>query len=308
MTARPYAARPYAARRYAAPFAAALVAALALTACGAGKRPGTPLATESPSALASTPAAVTTTSPPPAPPATMRATVYWLGGTAARPVLYRETRIVARSTAVVRSAVEAMLRLTPLDPDYRSSWPRATTVNGVSVAGAVATVDLSGNARNVTATAATEQASLQQLVHTVNAAAPSITSVRLRFDGFPKANLWGHVPTTGPVARGAQEDTLAPVWVTGPAAGADVGRTFAVTGVATVFEATVTWAVTRPGATTPLAHGFVTASRGAPDRGDFTVNVTLPATVHGDVVFTAWESSADDGSAQFPDSKTYRVA
>jgi hypothetical protein len=293
MTARPY---------------AAALAALALTACGSGRSPAAPLATEAPSASASTPAAVTTTSPPPAPAATMTATVYWLGDTTSQPLLYRETRTVVRSTAVVRSAVEAMLHLAPLDTDYRTFWPRATTVRGVSVAGAVATVDLSGNARNVTASTATERASLQQLVHTVTAAAPSITAVQLRFDGAPKPTLWGHVSTTGPISRRAQVDTLGPVWVLEPAPGAKVGSTFTVKGEATVFEATVNWAVTRPGSTTQLAHGFVTASKGAPDRGTFTVAVTLPATVHGDVVFTAWESSAEDGSVLFPDSKTYRVA
>lgn len=293
------------------PFAAAVASALALAACGSsGGRPAAdPVVTDAPTATASTPAATPTTAPPQVPAATMRTTVYWLlGDGSSRPVLYRETRTVARSTAVVRSAVEAMLHLAPLDADYRSLWPRATTLRGVSVAGPVATVDLSGNARTVTATADEERASLQQLVHTVTAAAPAITSVRLRFDGAQKATLWGHVSTTGPIARRAQEDTLGPVWVLDPAPGANVGRTFTVKGAATVFEATVSWAVTRPGSTTQLAHGFATATKGAPDRGDFTVNVTLPATVHGDVVLTAWESSAEDGSALFPDSKTYRVA
>jgi hypothetical protein len=171
------------------------------------------------------------------------------------------------------------------------------------------TVDLSGAARGVTgASKATERASLQQLVHTVTAAAPSVAAVRLRFDGATKPTLWGSVDTTGAISRGPQQDTLAPVWVIEPAGAARVARTFTVKGTATVFEATVSWAVTRPGGTTQLAHGFVTASQGAPGRGSYTVAVTLPAGTTGTVVFTAWESSAKDGSVTHADSKTYTVS
>jgi hypothetical protein len=238
----------------------------------------------------------------------MRVPVYYLGGGTPRTVLYREFRSVPRSAGVVKAAVEAMLHLAPQDTDYRSVWPVSTQVRGISVSGNVATVDLSANARTASAGASVEQASLQQLVHTVTAAAPSITGVRLRFDGQTKETLWGHVDTRGTLTRRASTDTLAPIWVVEPAHLSRVGRTFTVKGTATVFEATVQWKVTRPGSDAVLKSGFVTATKGAPERGDFTVSVTLPAGTTGDVVFTAWESSAQDGSVLWPDSKTYRVA
>jgi hypothetical protein len=238
----------------------------------------------------------------------MRSAVYYLGGTTDRPRLFREFRAVPRSTAVVRAAVDAMLHLAPADKDYYSLWPSATTVLGVSTSGAVATVDLSGNARSVTAGTAGERASLQQLVYTVTAAAPAITSVRVRFDGAIKPDLWGHVSTTGALSRASSSTTVSPVWVLAPTEGGHVTRTFTVTGTASVFEATVSWAVTRAGTSTQLAHGFTNASNGAPARGDFSARVTLPAGTTGDVVFTAWESSAEDGRVTFPDSKTYRVS
>jgi spore germination protein GerM len=290
---------------------ATAVALAALAACERSANPSVEAAATTAPPVTSSPA---TSSSPTAnasasatPTGSMRVAVYYLGGTR-RPVLYREFRTVPRSAGVVRAAVDAMLHLRPSDTDYRSVWPAATQVRGISVSGNVATVDLSGNARTASAGGEVERASLQQLVHTVTAAAPSITGVRLRFDGQTKETLWGHVDTRGTLTRGAQVDTLAPIWVVEPAHQARVGRTFTVKGVATVFEATVSWSVTRPGSTTKLASGFVNASIGAPGRGDFTVNVTLPAGTTGDVVFTAWESSAQDGSVQWPDSKTYRVA
>ena len=290
-----------------------LATAVVLAALAACSRDGSPSVRESATngPATSSPTATATTAPTtgtsPTPTGTMRVAVYYLGGSN-RPVLFREFRSVPRSTAVVRSAVDAMLHLAPLDTDYRSVWPYSTRVLGVSVAGSVATVDLSGDARSASAGADVERASLQQLVHTVTAAAPSITGVRLHFDGQTKESLWGHVDTRGTLTRGAQNETLAPIWVIEPGHHATVARTFTVKGTATVFEATVSWSVTRPGSTAKLASGFVTASKGAPERGDFTVNVTLPAGTTGDVVFTAWESSAMDGSVTHADTKTYRVA
>lgn len=273
---------------------------LALAACTRS----TPNAAVSPTASPTTQAPSVSPTSSPAASGSIRVPVYYLGGTS-RPVLYREFRSVPRTSAVVRAAVDAMLHLTPLDADYRSYWPTAATVRGVSLSGATATVDLSANARQVTTSTANEKQSLQQLVHTVTAAAPKVTSVRLLFDGATQPTLWGHVSTTDPISRAPQADTLAPVWVLEPALSVPVSRTFTVTGTASVFEATVSWSVTRGDAT--LAHGAVTASIGAPGRGDYTVRVTLPAGTTGDVVFTAWEESAEDGSVTFPDSKTYRV-
>lgn len=283
----------------------------ALTACSDGASPSVaPTTTTEPQATSTSTATsgpTATASASASPAGTMRVPVYYLGAGSPRTVLYREFRSVPRSSAVVRAAVDAMLHLAAQDTDYRSVWPPATQVRGISVSGGVATVDLTADARTASAGAAVEQASLQQLVHTVTATAPSITGVRLRFDGQTKETLWGHVDTRGTLTRASSVDTIAPIWVTDPGHQSRVARTFTVKGTATVFEATVSWSVTRPGGAR-LASGFVTASSGAPDRGDFTVAVTLPAGTTGDVVFTAWESSAQDGSVLWPDSKTYRVS
>lgn len=294
---------------------AAVAALFALTACAEdAATPNAGPSSAAPTATSSAPAATTSASTSPSPSASattaqkMRVPVYYLGGTEDRPVLFREFRSVPKSAGVVRAAVDAMLHLAPQDTDYYSAWPKATTIKGITTNAGVATVDLSANARSVTTSKAKEQASVQQLVHTVTAAAPSITSVRLRFDGATAPTLWGKVDVSGTLKRAASMNTLAPIWVITPALNATVGREFTVKGTATVFEATVSWAVTKPNSSQQVASGFVTASKGAPDRGDFTITVELPSAVTGPIVFTAWESSAEDGRVTHPDSKTYKVS
>jgi hypothetical protein len=299
---------------------AAVLSTVALAAC-AGDPPasapqaGTSATTAPPSATTtpgSTATATASARTSPSPGGAMRVAVYYLGETKVGPRLYREFRTVPQSAGVVRAAVDTMLHLAPLDPDYKSVWPKAATVRGVGISGSVATVDLSANARTASAGSEAERLSLQQLVHTVTAAAPAVKSVQVKFDGAVKDSLWGHVSTKAPIGRSESTSTLGPVWVIEPGSGTKVARTFTASGVATVFEATVSWSVTpvcaAGAACKPIKGGFVNASIGAPGRGTWKVTVTLPATTTGDVVFTAWESSAEDGSVTFPDSKRVRIA
>jgi hypothetical protein len=84
-----------------------------------------------------------------------------------------------------------------------------------------------------------------------------------------------------------------PILVEDPAAGADVPASFAVSGTASVFEATLVVQLVRDGET--LDKQTVTASAGAPARGMFS------ATLHGspgDATIRAFTPSAADGSPQ----------
>ena len=108
--------------------------------------------------------------------------------------LVREFRALPKSTAVVRTAVDAMLHLKPLDPDYSSLWPAATQIRGITLAGDLATVDLSADAGKGVAGADGEGRSLDQLVYTVTAAAPAVKRVQLLIEG-KKPSRCGGTPT-----------------------------------------------------------------------------------------------------------------
>jgi hypothetical protein len=232
--------------------------------------------------------------------------VYYLTDDADQgPVLTREFRRLPKTTGVVRAAVDAMLHLEPLDPDYTSVWPTAATVRGVSISGDTATVDLSADATLRTGSGF-ESASVQQLVWTVTAAAPKITRVRLLVGGKPMES--GHSDWSAPQRREPAHEVLAPVQISSPNHGSSVERSLTISGEATVFEATVSWSVVDLETKKVYAKGFETATEGGPGRGTWKVTTTLPAAAAGrHVQVRAWESSAKDGSVTNLDTKDVQV-
>ena len=269
----------------------------------AAARPTSPAsADETPSPTASP------SPPPPSPSASPTATgtsaraVYYLADTGfGGPRLYREFHARPTTTAVVRDAVTAMLTEQPTDPDYSSLWPKGSAVRGVRLSGATAFVDLSAQAGTANAGAAAEEASVQQLVYTVTAAAPFVKSVQILIEGKTVNELWGHVDTSKPIARRMGAEVLGPVWITRPASGS-VKRGGEFGGEATVFEATVSWELLQGGKV--VKKGFTNADMGAPARGPWNDIADVPP---GDYVLRAFESSAKDGQPTFIDDKPLRV-
>ena len=254
----------------------------------------------SPPPAPATPPAPVTSRPTSAPVAATTRYVYWLGAEDPRgPRLYREALRRPAADDPVRDAVEAMLGTSPRDPDYRSLWADGTALRGVRREGTTAVVDLSQEARRSGGGSAFEAATVQQLVHTVTAAEPALRAVRLLVEGEPVDTLWGSVDTSEPLVRAPAASTLAPVWLDLPDR-AEVTGAFG--GSATVFEATVSWQVRR--GTTVVQEGFSTATIGAPARGDWTGELDVPP---GDYDLWAYESSAEDGSITWLDTKRISV-
>lgn len=282
----------------------ALLALALLTGCS--DDPGT-RASRVPTPEPTTPA----TSPTPSPetgeadatpsPGTVARPVYWLGATKhpRGPRLYREFWSRPESADPVRDAVELMLQEEPKDADYTSLWADGTTVREVRRDGDVAAVDLSREARTNGGGAAFEAMTLQQLVHTVTAADPSVRAVQLLIEGERAETLWGHADMARPVSRAPAAETLGPVWLDVREGGTISGE---FGGTATVFEATVSWEL-RQGDRV-VEEGFSTATEGAPGRGEWTGTADVPP---GDYELWAYESSAEDGSITWQDTKRVTV-
>lgn len=286
----------------------AVVVVLLLVAAGAGVAAGalfggserTPgrvaLTGPAPSGSPGSPTTPAPTSARPAPknpaplPGTAAVPVYVLGGAT---WLYREFRAGTAGADAVRAAV-AGLAEPPADPDYRTPWAggRAT----VTRAGTVVTVTFA--AAPALRSAAEARHAVQQVVYTVTAADPTVTRVRVVAPGLPAAL------TRSPAGRADQSTMLAPVWVLTPTHGGTAGRTVRITGTASVFEATVSLEVLRGGSA--VATRTVTASVGAPARGEWTVDV--PVTGSGDYTVSAFEVSAKDGSRVAVDTKRFTVS
>ena len=277
---------------------------LAVLAAGcAGSSNGTPTAvtTSTEPSVAAPASAPSPNSAAASPTGTAARAIYYLGGGDNFGRLYREFHSRPATTAVIRDAVTAMLTVKPFDKDYTSIWPSGTTVRGARVSGTTAYVDLSGEARNGHSGGQGEDVSLQQLVYTVTAAAPSVRSVQLLIEGKTVETLWGHVDTTKPIARRMAAEVLGPVWILRPADGRLArGGTFG--GEASVFEATVSWEL-RQGSRV-VKKGFSNAAQGAPGRGPWSANADVPP---GNYVLRAFESSAKDGSVTFLDDKPVTI-
>lgn len=269
---------------------------LAVSGCGDDGASLAPAASPSPS-----PGAATGSPTPSASGDTEARAVYWLGATKEPrgPRLYREFVRRPATADAVRDAVTAMLSLEPTDPDYTSLWADGTTVRDVRREGATAVVDLSREATTNGGGSAFEEMSLQQLVHTVTAADPALTAVRLLVEGEPVETLWGSADASTPISRGPSYEVLGPVWLDVPD-GSVLSGEFG--GTATVFEATVSWQL-RQGPDL-VAEGFATATEGGPGRGTWTATADVPP---GAYELWAFESSAEDGRVTWLDSKRVTV-
>lgn len=257
--------------------------------------PVTPSASSGPAAA--TPSAAAS----PGSAATTARAVYWLGSTKdpRGPRLYREFVRRDATADPVRDALEVMLGSEPNDPDYTSLWADGTTVRGIRRDGSTAVVDLSAEARESGGGSAFEAMSLQQLVHTVTAADTSVRDVRLLVEGQPVESLWGSADASRPISRAPAAGTLGPVWID-LQEGAELSGEFG--GTATVFEATVSWELRQDGRV--VQEGFSTATEGAPGRGEWKGTADVPP---GDYVLWAYESSAQDGSITWLDTKSVTV-
>jgi hypothetical protein len=287
--------------------AVGLCAVLALAACGGGDdtaTPSPPAPTPVSPPATPTPGTTPTPAPAPEPSGTEARAVYYLQDVEPTgPRLYREFHARPTTDDPVRDAVEAMLTVPPQDPDYASLWPSATEVRDVRVEGDLATVDLSQQVVDEgSAGASFEAVSIQQLVHTVTAADTSVRRVQLLVEGERRETLWGHVDVREPVERAPQQDVLGPIWVIEPAEGGSVARGGQVSGVATVYEATVSWQWLQDGRV--VAEGFSTATEGAPGRGEWSAPVDVPP---GDYELRAFSESAEDGRPMFPETKSVTV-
>lgn len=235
--------------------------------------------------------------------------VYYLGESQRSFRLYREFRTVPDAGGMVASAVSAMTRLSPLDPDYSTPWRPASRVTVSQRGGAVA-VDLSADAfANTDIGSEVAATAIQQLVYTATAAAyqrgTPATTVTITKDG-KAADVWGVLRIGTPVRRAPLLDVQARAWVTSPQYG-EVRKAGVVrfTGYGTSFEATFAWAVrTRAGVL--VAHGSAMGGTGTGGFGPLSFTARLrPGTYT--VTLSTDDPSGGAGVGPATDDKTFTV-
>lgn len=215
----------------------------------------------------------------------------------AGPRLVRE--FFPSSTDSAEAAAAAALRLLsaqrPADPDYVSLWPSSIELR-LTVSGSLATVDATSWPTNLGS--GYESLAVEQVVYTVTAADPALTSVLFRVNGAIPPS--GHLDLTAAVGRGSAFSTVADVWILEPLQDATVGSPVAVSVYGTAYEGATTLKVFR--GATEVWSGTVTTAMGQYAQASTTVD--LPA---GAYELRAYTGNGKDATVTLWDTKTFTV-
>ena len=191
-------------------------------------------------------------------------------------------------------------QLPPFDGDHRTLWNNGTKVNSVSVVGGVATVDLTLG--RISLGAESEQRAIDQMVWTLIENDPAVTSVKFTIDGLVSESLAGHVDFSQVFTPAPSYEVLASVWID-LLDRSDVSNPVSITGSACTFEANVAWELTQGGDV--VSSGATTAATACPDRSDWSID--LGELAPGNYVLKVSDTSAEDGSLIFEDTKAFTV-
>ena len=191
-------------------------------------------------------------------------------------------------------------QLPPFDGDHRTLWNNGTKVNSVSVVEGVATVDLTLG--RISLGAESEQRAIDQMVWTLIENDPAVTSVRFTIDGLVSESLAGHVDFSQVFTLAPSYEVLASVWID-LLDRSDVSNPVSITGSACTFEANVAWELTKGGDV--VSSGATTAATACPDRSDWSID--LGELAPGNYVLRVSDTSAEDGSLIFEDTKAFTV-
>jgi hypothetical protein len=193
-----------------------------------------------------------------------------------------------------RAAVETLVSLIPGplgETGATTAIPEGTEVSDLSISDGTATVTLAGDFPDDTDTQ--QEFAHAQIVYTLT-----------QFSAIKDVSVSWVSSESGGVSSGAEtrktyEHLLPPIVVESPMDGAEVGRSFELSGIANVFEANVSWRVEDMEGK-PLQEGFVTATCGSGCWGTFQDKIflkDLPSNLPGDgVLLHVFQASAEDGS------------
>jgi len=236
--------------------------------------------------------------------------VYWIGESRRSFALYREFREVADTGGPIASAVSAMTRLKPLDPDYTNPWRPAARVTA-SQNGDAITVDLSPDAfANTQVGSEVADRAVQQLVYTATAAAQQAGapagSVKITVDG--KAfDAWGVVQLGEPMKRAPIATVQAHIWVTSPQEGGVLpAGTVVFKGFGTSFENNFLWQI-RKDSGGVVAKGFTNGDGSQGWFGEFTFTAQLTPGTYSVEVSDDDASGGAEGPGTATDDKTFTV-
>jgi len=191
-------------------------------------------------------------------------------------------------------------QLPAFDSDHRNLWNNGSKINGITRTGDSATVDL--KLGRMSLGSETEQRAIDQIVWTLTANDPTITSVRIIVDGKPIESIAGHVDATKAFTLVDEIDVLASLWIN-LLDDSEIMNPVSISGSACTFEANVPWELLQGDSV--VQSSATIAETACPDRSDWTVE--LGALASGDYTLRVFDVSAKDGSVISEDDKDFSV-
>lgn len=189
----------------------------------------------------------------------------------------------------------------PSDPEYVNLWGGTSSVNSVSIADSVATVDLGSLTLNIGAEA--EQRAIDQIVWTLTEFNSDINSIAFTVNSKTDESFAGHVDATMKFVRATDYEVLNPIQISLIEFDTEVASSITISGQACTFEANVIWRLSRDGVV--VKKGVTTATSGCPDRGDW--RISFLDLEPGNYTIAALEYSAEGGSLFALDDKKFSV-
>lgn len=220
---------------------------------------------------------------------------YLTGGDRESPELFLHHVEVPATEAIGRAAIEMLIRGVPggAGRNVYSIVPGDTELLGLTISNGTATIDLSRAFEDTGMGTTVDGMQVAQVVYTLTQF-PTVKRVEFLLEGEPVESLGGHgIILDGPQSRKDWEQSLPPIVVESPHAGEEVADRVFMTGIANVFEATVSYRF-RSETGRIIQEGFTTATCGTGCYGTFSQMIPLEFPPQP-VVLEVFESSAEDG-------------
>ncbi|NHM27503.1 spore gernimation protein [Desulfofundulus sp. TPOSR] len=240
-------------------------------------------------------------SPDPTTPQPLFLAVYYVKSTSQESYLVREVHQIPPAKDPALKAVQELISGEPSTPGAIRILPPNTKVLGVTVKDGLATVNFSREVlEHPSAGAEGEALAIQSVVNTLTEF-PEIRQVSFQVEGKVDERArdwWGHVGLYDqPFRRDLSRVYEPAIWVTHPTPDQVVGVPLLVKGSARVYEGTVN-ARLLDSQGKVLVSAYTTATKAAPERGDFEMRLNFKPPQDGKGILEVYSISAKDGSIE----------
>lgn len=219
--------------------------------------------------------------------------LYFVKFTADDAYLVREERVIPHTDQIAMTAVETLIE------DEKSIFPSGTRVLGIDIEKGHAVVDFSEEVlANHNVGSNGEALGIQSVVNTLTEF-PNIEKVSFQVEGTsegPARDWWGHIGLYDqPFSRDLSRVYEPAIWVTHPSPNQVAGIPLLIKGSARVNEGKVNIRLL-DGTGEVLAEVSTTATKKAPERGDFETSLKFDPPDEGQGVLEVFWINPKDGS------------